>query len=45
MIDKRSSGIDLSMVETLVFAFPGGNLDVWLDDVGFYRKKPVTSAP
>jgi len=39
MIDKRSSGIDLSMVETLVFAFPGGDMDVWLDDVGFYRKK------
>jgi hypothetical protein len=39
MIDKRSSGIDLSMVETMVFAFPGGDMDVWLDDVGFYRKK------
>jgi hypothetical protein len=39
MIDKRSSGIDLGMVETMVFAFPGGDMDVWLDDVGFYRKK------
>ncbi len=38
-IDKHSfSGIDLGMVETLIFAFPGGNMDVWLDDVAFYRK-------
>ena len=28
----------LTSVEALVFAFPGGNLDVWIDDVGFYRK-------
>jgi hypothetical protein len=39
MIDKRSSGIDLTMVEALLFAFPGGDMDIWLDDVGFYRKK------
>ena len=38
-VDKRSPGIDLGMVEALVFAFPGGNLDVWIDDPGFYRKK------
>jgi hypothetical protein len=39
MIDKRSSGIDLGMVEALLFAFPGGDMDLWLDDVGFYRRK------
>ena len=38
-VDKRSAAVDLASVEALVFAFPGGNLDVWIDDVGFYRKK------
>ena len=38
MIDKRSGEIDLGMVEALLFAFPGGDMDLWLDDVGFYRK-------
>ncbi|HEY4107299.1 MAG TPA: hypothetical protein VGM44_25550 [Polyangiaceae bacterium] len=36
-VDQRSPGIDLTFVEALLFAFPGGNLDVWIDDVGFYR--------
>ena len=36
-VDQRSSGIDLGMVEALIFAFSGGNLDIWLDDVGFYK--------
>ncbi len=36
-VDQRSSGIDTGMVEALIFAFSGGNLDVWFDDVGFYR--------
>jgi hypothetical protein len=38
-VDQRSPGIDLTFVEALIFAFPGGNLDVWIDDVGFYRQK------
>ena len=37
-VDQRSKGIDISMVESLVFAFPGGNLDVWIDEIGFYHK-------
>jgi len=36
---KRSPGMDLSMVEVLSLVFPAGNLDIWIDDVGFYRKK------
>jgi hypothetical protein len=39
MIDKRSTQIDLGMVEALLFAFPGGDMDIWLDDIGFYKKK------
>jgi hypothetical protein len=38
--DKRSNGMDLSVAESLVFAFPGGNLDVWIDDLKIYRKTP-----
>jgi len=37
-VDKRSPGMDLTAVEALVVAFPGGNLDIWIDDIGFYRK-------
>jgi hypothetical protein len=36
---KLSPGIDLTAVEVLGLVFPAGNLDIWIDDVGFYRKK------
>ncbi len=36
---KRSPGMDLTSVEVLSLVFPAGNLDIWVDDVGFYRKK------
>lgn len=36
---KRSPGMDLTSVEVLSLVFPAGNLDIWIDDVGFYRKK------
>jgi hypothetical protein len=35
----RSPGMDLTQVEVLSFVFPAGNLDIWIDDPGFYRKK------
>lgn len=41
-VSHRSPGIDLSVVEALVFSFPAGNLDVWIDDTGFYRKHQAT---
>ena len=36
---KLSPGIDLTAVEVFSLVFPAGNLDIWIDDVGFYRKK------
>jgi hypothetical protein len=38
-VDQRSPGMDLTSIESLVIAFPGGDLDVWIDDIGFYRAK------
>jgi len=38
-VDQHSKGIDLGMVEAFLISFPGGNLDLWIDDPGFYRKK------
>jgi len=37
-VDQHSPGIDLTMVESFLISFPGGNLDLWIDDPGFYRK-------
>ncbi len=38
-VDQHSKGIDLHMVESFLISFPGGNLDLWIDDPAFYRKK------
>ena len=38
-IDKRSPGMDKTRMLSVIFAFPGGNLDVWIDGLGLYRKK------
>lgn len=38
-VSHRSPGIDLTTVQALVFSFPAGNLDIWIDDPSFYRKK------
>jgi len=36
-INHRSPGIDKAVMESLIFAFPGGNLDVWIDGLSLYK--------
>lgn len=38
---KRSAGLDLSSVSVVRFTWDGGWVDFWIDQVRFYKRKPV----